>query len=81
MKNLINLPVTVLSMGFGRDLRAIPRRMEFEGRAINFVDNGLRTTIQHGDRIAQILALSDGEQTFRLRSDNRGGSWTLLSIA
>lgn len=81
MKNLLNTPVNILSIGFGRDLRAIPRRMEFEGRQIDFVDNGLRTTITHGDRIAQILALSDGERTFRLRSDNHGGSWTLLSIA
>ncbi len=74
------IPVTILSMGFGRDLRAIPRRMEFEGRAIDFVDNGLRTTIRRGDRIAQILALSDGTQTFHLRSDNRGGTWTLIGI-
>lgn len=80
MKNLLNTPVTILSMGFGRDLRAIPRRMELEGRQIDFIDNGLSTTIRQGDRIAQILALSDGEHTFRLRSDNHGGSWTLLSI-
>jgi hypothetical protein len=81
MKNLLNTPVTILSMGFGRDLRAIPRQMEFEGQRVDFVDNGLRTTVKHGDRIAQILAMSDGDHTFHLRSDNRGGSWTLLSIA
>ncbi len=81
MKNLLNTPVTILSMGFGRDLRAIPRRMEFDGQQIDFVDSGLTTTIRHGDRISQILAMTDGEHTFRLRSDNHGGSWTLLSIA
>jgi hypothetical protein len=81
MKDLLNTPVTILSMGFGRDLRAIPRRMELDGRQIDFVDSGLRTTIRHGDRVAQILALSDGEHTFRLRSDNSGGSWTLLAIS
>lgn len=81
MKNLLNTPVNILSMTFGRDLRAIPRRMELEGRQIDFVDNGLCTTIKHGDMTAQIMALSDGERTFRLRSDNHGGSWTLLSIA
>ena len=80
MNKFINLPVTVLSMGFGRDLRAIPRRVEFEGRAIEFIDNGLRTTIQHGEKIAQVFALSDGSRTFHLRSDNRGGSWTLIGI-
>ena len=80
MKTLFNTPVTILSMGFGRDLRAIPRRMEFEGRAIDFIDNGLRTTIHHGEKIAQIFALSDGDQTFHLRSDNHGGTWTLIGI-
>lgn len=80
MNKMINLPVTVLSMGFGRDLRAIPRRVEFEGRAIDFIDNGLRTTIRHGEKFAQIFAMSDGSRTFHLRSDNSGGSWTLLGI-
>ncbi|MDB5176487.1 MAG: hypothetical protein JWN75_155 [Candidatus Saccharibacteria bacterium] len=80
MKNLLNTPVTILSMGFGRDLRAIPRRMEFEGRSIDFVDNGLRTTIRHGENMAQVLAMSDGDHTFHLRSDNHGGIWTLIGI-
>jgi hypothetical protein len=80
MTNLFNTPVTILSMGFGRDLRAIPRRMEFEGQSIDFVDNGLRTTVQREGRMAQILALSDGSHTFHLRSDNHGGSWTLIGI-
>ncbi len=80
MKTLFNTPVTILSMGFGRDLRAIPRRMEFEGKAVDFIDNGLRTTIRHGEKIAQIFALSDGDQTFHLRSDNHGGTWTLIGI-
>lgn len=80
MKNQINTPVTITSMGFGRDMRAIPRRMEFEGRSIEFIDNGLRAVIRKGERIAQILTLSDGDREFRLKSDNHGGSWTLLSI-
>ena len=80
MKNQINTPVTITSMGFGRDMRAIPRRMEFEGRSIDFIDNGLRTIIRKGERMAQILTMSDGDHEFHLRSDNHGGSWTLLSI-
>lgn len=81
MKNQINTPVTITSMGFGRDMRAIPRRMEFEGRSIEFIDNGLRAVIQKGEKIAQIITMSDGDREFRLKSDNHGGSWTLLSIA
>lgn len=81
MKNIINTPVTITSMGFGRDMRAIPRRMEYEGRSIEFVDNGLRAVIRTGEHIAQVLTMSDGDREFRLKSDHRGGSWTLLSIA
>lgn len=81
MTHSINTPVDITAMGFGRDLRAIPRRMEYQGRSINFVDNGLRTIIRQGERMAQILTMTDGEQNFRLRSDNHGGSWTLLSIS
>lgn len=80
MKTIINTPVDITSMGFGRDLRAIPRRMEYQGRSIDFIDNGLRTVIRQGERVAQILTMTDGEHSFRLRSDNHGGSWTLLTI-
>lgn len=80
MNTIINTPVDITAMGFGRDLRAIPRRMEYQGRSINFIDNGLRTVVKKGEQMAQILTMSDGEQHFRLRSDNHGGSWTLLSI-
>jgi hypothetical protein len=80
MTKTFNIPVTILSMGFGRDMRAIPRRMEYEGKAIDFVDSGLRTTVRRGGLVAQIFAMSDGFQTFYLRSDNRGGSWTLVGI-
>lgn len=80
MTNTINTPVDITAMGFGRDLRAIPRRMEYQGRSIDFVDNGLRTVIKKGEHLAQILTMTDGQQSFRLRSDNHGGTWTLLSI-
>lgn len=77
----INSPVDVTAMGFGRDLRAYPRRIEFEGKTYNFIDAGLRTVIRKGERIAQILTMTDGAEQFSLRSDNHGGSWTLLSIS
>lgn len=76
----INSPVTITAMGFGRDLRAYPRRMEYGGTSYQFLDAGLRTVIRSGERIAQILTMSDGLHDYRLRSDNHGGSWTLLSI-
>lgn len=77
----INSPVDVTAMGFGRDLRVYPRRIEFEGKSYNFIDAGLRTVIKSGERIAQVLTMTDGAEQFCLRSDNHGGSWTLLSIS
>jgi hypothetical protein len=81
MKTSINTPVDITAMGFGRDLRAIPRRMEYQGKTYDFIDSGLRTVIRKGERIAQVLTMSDGTQEFHLRSDNHGGSWTLLGIS
>lgn len=77
----INRPVTITAMGFGRDMRAYPRRMEYQGSTYDFIDAGLRLVVRSGERIAEILTLSDGASEFRLKSDNRGGSWTLLSIS
>ncbi len=77
----INSPVDVTAMGFGRDLRAYPRRIEFEGKSYSFIDAGLRTVIKSGERTRQILTMTDGAEEFCLRSDNHGGSWTLLSIS
>lgn len=77
--NTINRPVAITALGFGRDMRILPRRIEFEGISYTFVDTGIRTTIKSGGKIAQILTMSDGERTFRLKSDSRG--WTLLGIS
>lgn len=79
MKTL-NTPITVTAFTFGRGGRACPTRMEWEGRTYHFIDHGLRTVVRSGEIIAQILTMSDGNHSFRLRSDNRSGSWTLLSI-
>jgi hypothetical protein len=76
----INSPVSVTAMGFGRNMRAYPRRIEHDGMTYSFTDAGLRTVINTGGRIAQVLTMSDGLRNFCLRSYNNGGSWTLLSI-
>lgn len=77
----INRPVAVTAMSFGRDMRAYPRRMEYQGVTYDFIDAGLRLVVKSGERIAEILTMSDGASEFRLKSDNCGGSWTLLSMS
>lgn len=81
MKTQINEQVTVTAMGFRKNLAAYPRRMEFRGNTYNFIDAGLRCLIRHGERIAEVITLSDGQSEYHLRSDNSGGNWMLLSIA
>jgi len=80
MKQYINKPVIVTAVGFKKNFAAYPRRMEFEGSSYNFLDAGLSCVIRQGERVAQILTLTDGIKQFRLKSDNRGGIWTLLDI-
>lgn len=79
-RNNINEQVNVTAMGFKKDLAVYPRRIEYQGSTYDFIDAGLRCLIRRGGRIAEILTLTDGSANFRLRSDNRGSSWTLLSI-
>lgn len=80
MKKSINKPVVVTALGFGRDTSPYPRRMEFEGTCYEFVDAGISLIAKTGERITRIMTMTDGQKQFRLRSDNRGGVWTLLDI-
>ena len=77
---LVNESVAVTVMGFKKNLSPYPRRMEFRGRIYNFIDAELRCLIKSGSNTTELLTLSDGNAYFRLKSDNHGGSWTLLSI-
>lgn len=76
----INESVDVTVMGFKKNLAAYPRRMEFRGAIYDFIDAGLRCMVRKGERVIEVLTLSDGKAYYRLMSDNHGGNWTLLSI-
>lgn len=77
---VINESVAITVLGFKSDLSAYPRRMEYRGRIYDFIDAGLRCLVRSGGRMSEILTLSDGQAYYRLRSDNHGGNWTLVSI-
>ncbi len=76
----VNEVVAITQLGFKKNLSAYPRQMEFRGRVYDFVDMGLSCLVRMGDRASQIITVSDGTSMYRLRSDNHGGNWTLLSI-
>lgn len=76
----INKEVSVTRMGFKKNLSVYPQQVEYDGETYSFIDAGISCIVRSGERIAQIFTLTDGRSEFRLRSDNNGGAWTLLSI-
>ncbi len=74
----INSPVSITAVGFGSDMSAYPKRMEWQGRTICFIDRGIRATIRRGESLAATVTMTDGQQSFCLRQ--MGGAWTLLSV-
>lgn len=76
----VNQEVSVIRMGFKKSLAAYPRRIEFQGNVYDFVDAGVRCLVRKGSSLSEIVTMSDGNAYFRMRSDNHGGNWTLLSI-
>ncbi len=78
MNNQINSPVTITSIGFGRDMQPIPKRMEWAGNTYQFIDRGIRVVSRRGEQVASTVTMSDGAQSFCLRQT--GGMWTLLSV-
>lgn len=80
-KTTIEKPVSVTAIRFARNFETVPSRIEFEGRTINFIDEGLRFSIKHGNKITKLFDLSDGESLFRLRQEPSSLNWNLLSIS
>ena len=78
MTNSINIPVSITAIGFGRNMQAYPRRMEWAGRTYQFIDRGICVVARRGESIMSTVTMSDGSQNFRLRQT--GGVWTLLSV-
>lgn len=76
----VNEKVNVTAMGFRKNLAAYPRRIEFRGVTYDFIDAGLRCLVRCGECIAEIITLTDGLSSYRLRTDDNGGNWKLLYI-
>ncbi|HRF28730.1 MAG TPA: hypothetical protein PL051_03780 [Candidatus Saccharibacteria bacterium] len=81
MTQPINTPVIITALGFRKGLMAYPKRMEYGGKSYDFIDAGLSCVVAKGGKVIQLLTMTDGISQFKLRSDNRGGTWTLLSMS
>jgi hypothetical protein len=72
--------VTALYFQNKKELKTFPKRMEFEGDTYTFLESGLQYFIKKGQAITRIFDMTDGNSTFRLRSDNEQSNWTLVAI-
>ncbi len=77
----IEQPVEVTAVRFARNFEPVPKRIEFEGRTISFIDEGLRYCIKRGGVITRLFDLSDGESLFRLKLEPSTHTWNLLTIS
>lgn len=79
-KIAVNKPVTITAITFNnqKDLKEIPKRMEYEGESYTFQD-GLQYLIRRGSHITRMFDMSDGTAQYRLRSED-ASAWTLVSI-
>lgn len=81
MKTLtINQPVSVTRLGFGRDMRAYPQAIEFDGKFYEFTDRGLSYTVKKGRKTTRLLSLQSDMRQFWLRDDGES-MWTLLGMS
>lgn len=80
-KTKIEKLVEVTAITFGKNFEPVPSRIEFEGKTIRFVDEGLRYHIKKGGDILRLFDMTDGESLFRLRQEPANAGWQLLSIS
>ena len=86
MENLVNInkEVSIVAYyfknGLGR-LKCFPKRMEYQGRVIEFSETGLRHPTKKGQRMIHVFDMTDGSADYRLEFDAAALSWTLVSIA
>jgi hypothetical protein len=81
MYQYFNTEVNVLSYYFSNrgGVRGFPRRIEWDGRQLEFLESGLRCLVGTGQSLTQIFNMSDGRWNYRLRFDPDQRLWTLLS--
>ena len=80
---LINKDVNIVAYYFknsARRLRCFPKRMEYEGRQINFTETGLVHPTKQGQRMIHVFDMTDGNADYRLEFDAQDLSWKLIAI-
>jgi hypothetical protein len=80
---LINKDVNIVAYYFknsARRLRCFPKRMEYDGKQINFTETGLVHPTKQGQRMIHVFDMTDGVADYRLEFDAQNLSWKLIAI-
>jgi hypothetical protein len=81
---LINKDVNIVAYYFksnARRLRCFPKRMEYNGKRINFTETGMVHPTKKGQRMVHVFDMTDGTADYRLEFDAQALSWTLVAIS
>jgi len=82
--NEINKGVNVVAFYFknaGQRLKCFPKRMEYEGKRVDFTETGLVHPTKKGQRMLHVFDMTDGSADYRLEFDAQTLDWTLVYIA
>jgi hypothetical protein len=73
-----NQEINVTAVYFNNG-RSFPRQAQFNGRELNFLQDGLRCLVQKGQELVQIFNMTDGNTLYRLSFEPGSRTWKLLS--
>ncbi len=59
---------------------AVPQKVNYQGRAVNFVKLGMRHPTSKGKRMIHVFDVSDGMNDYRLEFDAERLTWLLVAV-
>jgi len=80
----INKAVNVVAFYFknaGQRLKCFPRRIEYDGKRVDFTETGLLHPTRKGQRLVHVFDMTDGNADYRLEFDAERLDWTLVYVA
>jgi len=81
---VVNKEVSIVAFYFKneqRRLRCYPRRMEWDGKRVDFTETGLVHPTTKGQRMVHVFDMTDDSADYRLEFDAQALSWKLVYIA
>jgi hypothetical protein len=82
--NLINKEVSIVAYYFknnARRLRCFPKRMEYDGKRVDFTETGAIRPAEQIDGRVHIFDMSDGDKDYRLEFNPTTLNWKLIAIS